>query len=79
MGLSFCSKVAPPRFRGIMMGGWFGATAIGNYLSGAVEPLWDKLPHSGFFFFLVGTSLFAALLLRLVLKWVNSATGTTVH
>ncbi len=77
MGLSFCSKVAPPRFRGIMMGGWFGATAAGNYLSGAVEPLWDKLPHSGFFFFLVGTSLFAALLLRLVLKWVNSATGST--
>ena len=56
------------------MGGWFGATAVGNYLSGAVEPLWDKLPHSGFFFFLVGTSLFAALLLRLVLKWVNNAT-----
>jgi proton-dependent oligopeptide transporter, POT family len=74
MGLSFCSKVAPPRFRGIMMGGWFGATAVGNYLSGAVEPLWDKLPHSGFFLFLVCTSLFAALMLRLVLKWVNNAT-----
>ncbi|MCX7830261.1 MAG: peptide MFS transporter [Acidobacteria bacterium] len=73
MGLSFCSKVAPPRFRGLMMGGWFGATAIGNYLSGAIEPLWDKLPHSKFFFFLVVSSLFAALLLRIVLKWVNEA------
>lgn len=77
MGLSFCSKVAPPRFRGIMMGGWFGATSIGNLLAGKVEPLWDNWPHSSFFFFLVGTSLFAALLLRLVLKWVNSATGST--
>ncbi len=73
MGLSFCSKVAPPRFRGVMMGGWFGATAIGNYLSGAIEPFWDKLPHSQFFFFLVVSSLFAALLLRIVLKWVNEA------
>lgn len=73
MGLSFCSKVAPPRFRGLMMGGWFAATAIGNYLSGAIEPLWDRLPHSRFFFVLVVCSLFAALLLRVVLKWVNEA------
>jgi POT family proton-dependent oligopeptide transporter len=73
MGLSFCSKVAPPRFRGLMMGGWFAATAIGNYLSGAIEPLWNKLPHSRFFFLLVISSLFAALLLRLVLKSVNEA------
>ncbi len=73
MGLSFCSKVAPPRLRGLMMGGWFAATAIGNYLSGAIEPLWNKLPHSRFFFLLVISSLFAALLLRLVLKSVNEA------
>lgn len=73
MGLSFCSKVAPPRFRGLMMGGWFGATAIGNYLSGAIEPLWNKLPHSRFFFILVLSSLFAALVLRIVLKWINEA------
>jgi proton-dependent oligopeptide transporter, POT family len=73
MGLSFCSKVAPPRFRGLMMGLWFGATACGNYLSGAVEPLWDKWPHSAFFAFLVACCLFAALLLRLVLNRVNAA------
>ena len=76
MGLAFCSKVAPPRFRGMMMGLWFGATACGNYLSGAVEPLWDKWPHSRFFFFLVATSILAALLLRLVLKKVNQAAAS---
>lgn len=76
MGLSFCSKVAPPRFRGVMMGMWFGATAVGNYLSGAIEPLWDHWNHSTFFFFLVGTSLFAALLLRLTLKKVNEAAAS---
>ena len=36
MGLSFVSKVAPPKMKGLMMGGWFGATAVGNYLSGFV-------------------------------------------
>ncbi len=76
MGLSFCSKVAPPRFRGVMMGLWFGATACGNYLSGAVEPFWDQWPHSRFFLFLVAASLFAALLLRLVLKKVNAAAAS---
>jgi len=73
MGLSFCSKVAPPRFRGTMMGMWFGATAIGNYLAGGIEPLWDHWPHSRFFFFLTASSLFAAILLMLVLKRVNRA------
>jgi POT family proton-dependent oligopeptide transporter len=76
MGLAFCSKVAPPRFRGLMMGLWFGATAVGNYLAGGIEYLWDRLPHSQFFFFLVASSLFAALLLRLVLKKVNAATAS---
>lgn len=32
MGISFVSKVAPPRFQGLMQGGWFGATALGNKL-----------------------------------------------
>jgi len=30
MGLSFVSKVAPPRFQGLMQGGWLAATAVGN-------------------------------------------------
>jgi POT family proton-dependent oligopeptide transporter len=34
MGLSFVSKVAPQRMRGLMMGCWFSATAIGSYGSG---------------------------------------------
>ena len=33
MGLSLVSKVAPIRLRGVMMGGWFVATAIGNKLT----------------------------------------------
>ena len=31
MGISFVSKVAPPKFKGLMMGLWFAASAIGNY------------------------------------------------
>ena len=28
MGISFVSKVAPPKLKGSMMGGWFAATAV---------------------------------------------------
>ena len=39
MGISFVSKVAPPKYKGMMMGGWFVATAIGNYLVAIIQ-LW---------------------------------------
>jgi proton-dependent oligopeptide transporter, POT family len=43
MGISFVSKVAPPKYKGLMQGGWFAATAIGNQLVGIVGSFWDKL------------------------------------
>ena len=45
MGLSLVSKVAPIRLRGLMMGGWFVATAIGNKLT-AIGVYWDDWLHS---------------------------------
>ncbi|MBR1468687.1 MAG: peptide MFS transporter [Prevotella sp.] len=44
MGISFVSKVAPPQFKGMMMGGWFVATAIGNLLVFVGGVLWGKMP-----------------------------------
>ncbi|MFI3262406.1 MAG: peptide MFS transporter [Rikenellaceae bacterium] len=42
MGISFVSKVAPPRFKGLMQGGWLCATAIGNQLLFVGTELWSK-------------------------------------
>lgn len=44
MGISFVSKVAPPKYKGMMMGGWFVATAIGNFLVSVGGFLWGPLP-----------------------------------
>ena len=44
MGISFVSKVAPPKYKGLMMGLWFAATAIGNYLSSIPSMLWNNVP-----------------------------------
>ena len=74
MGLSFVSKVAPPKMKGLMMGGWFGATAVGNYLSGFVGRFYQNWELWQFFLLLVVTSLFAALLVRIFLKKLKHAT-----
>jgi POT family proton-dependent oligopeptide transporter len=74
MGLSFVSKVAPPKMKGLMMGGWFGATAVGNYLSGFVGRFYQNWELWQFFLLLVITSFFAALILRLYLKKLKHAT-----
>ena len=42
MGISFVSKVAPPKLKGMMMGGWFVATALGNYLTNVGSTFWGK-------------------------------------
>jgi Dipeptide/tripeptide permease len=44
MGISFVSKVAPPKYKGMMMGGWFLATAAGNLLVQIGGHLWGSLP-----------------------------------
>ena len=44
MGISFVSKVAPPKYKGLMMGGWFVATAVGNMLVSIPGFLWGNAP-----------------------------------
>jgi len=72
MGLSLVSKVAPYRLRGLMMGGWFVATAIGNKLT-AIGVFWERWLHSTFFGVLGAMALFMAVVLFLLLKPLKKA------
>ena len=72
MGLSLVSKVAPIRFRGVMMGGWFVATAIGNKLT-QIGELWDDWLHSTFWLTLSGAALFMAIVLLVLLRPLKKA------
>lgn len=74
MGLSFVSNVSPPKMKGLMMGGWFGATAVGNYLAGFVGRFYQNWELWQFFLLLIVTSVFAALLLKIYLKKLKHAT-----
>ncbi len=42
IGISFVSKVAPPKYKGMMMGGWFVATAVGNFLVSIPTLIWGS-------------------------------------
>jgi POT family proton-dependent oligopeptide transporter len=72
MGLSLVSKVAPRHLRGIMMGGWFVATAIGNKLT-QIGQLWDDMPHSSFWLLLSGCALVMAFVLFALLRPLKKA------
>ena len=72
MGLSLVSKVAPIGIRGLMMGGWFVATAIGNKLT-MIGIYWDIWLQSSFFLTLASAALIMALVLFLLLKPLKRA------
>lgn len=68
MGISFVSKVAPPKLKGTMMGGWFVATAAGNMLVSIPGFLWDKVPLVAVWGVLVALCLISFIFIFSVMK-----------
>ena len=66
MGLSLVNMLAPPRNRGLLMGGWFASLATGGYLSGYIGGSWDQMPHSRFFLMVTGILIATAVPLSLM-------------
>jgi proton-dependent oligopeptide transporter, POT family len=71
MGLSFVSKVAPKRIRGLMMGFWFSATAVGSYIAGRMAGLYTEYPHHQLFLVIAALPFFACLLTLPFLNKLN--------
>ena len=68
MGISFVSKVAPPKYKGMMMGGWFVATAIGNQLVVVGGLLWGTVPLWLCWSVFMGVCLVAAVFMFAMMK-----------
>ncbi len=75
MGISFVSKVAPPKLKGSMMGGWFAATAIGNYLVSIPMMLWGKIPTAALWGILILICLVSAAFIFSIMKKLEAATA----
>ncbi len=74
MGISFVSKVAPPKLKGMMMGGWFVATAIGNFLVSVGGFLWAGISLPIVWLVFVVLCLLSALFMFVMMKRLESAT-----
>ncbi|MCR5180402.1 MAG: peptide MFS transporter [Bacteroidaceae bacterium] len=68
MGISFVSKVAPPKYKGMMMGGWFVATAIGNLLVSVGGILWGGLSLTVVWLVFASLCLLSALFMFSMMK-----------
>lgn len=75
MGISFVSKVAPPKYKGAMMGSWFAATAVGNYLTSIIGYLWGPLPLWMVWGVLIVCCLMSAIFIFSIMKKLERATG----
>ncbi|MFA8450616.1 MAG: peptide MFS transporter [Bacteroidales bacterium] len=68
MGLSFVSRVSPPKYKGLMQGGWLAATAVGNYAVGLVVLFWAVVPLWAFWGILVVCCLLSATFIFSIVK-----------
>ncbi len=75
MGLSFVSKVAPPRFQGLMQGGWLLATALGNKLLFVGSFFWGRLDLWQLWLIFIVCCLLSAAFIFSIMKRLESATS----
>jgi POT family proton-dependent oligopeptide transporter len=73
VGLSTVTKLSPVKMVGLMMGVWFLATSVGNYLAGTAAGFYQD--NSGALFKLFGSlglmTGLAAIVLFLLLPWMR--------
>lgn len=83
IGLSFVSKLAPPRLTALMMGGWFLSTSLGGKVAGVMASFWDKMPDKRIFFGIIAVAAILGGLLifakvKSLDKIVKDKTGSAV-
>ena len=75
VGLSTVTKLAPTRVAGLMMGVWFLASAVGNYLGGRVAGLYEAMPLWQLFAIVAGTTIAAGLALAALIRPIRRLMG----
>lgn len=71
LGISFVSKVAPPKYQGIMQGCWLGATALGNQLLVIGAMLYESIPIWMTWTVFVVACCISMLTMLFLLKWLE--------
>ena len=74
IGLSMVTKLAPARLAAMLMGLWYTANALANYLAGSLEAMLQtsRVP---LYWFLVGSSIGAGLVLLVITPLLKKLMG----
>jgi POT family proton-dependent oligopeptide transporter len=68
VGLSAMSKLAPARVAGLVMGVWFLASSVGNYLAGMAASVYETVPLPTLFTLVTATALATGVVLALLVR-----------
>src|SRR5260221_799856 len=75
LGLSAMTKLAPARIGGLMMGVWFLATSVGNFIGGRVSSFYESWPLHSLFGAVGMFAIGAGILLVLFVKPIKRLMG----
>jgi proton-dependent oligopeptide transporter, POT family len=68
VGLSAMTRLAPARIAGLVMGAWFLASSVGNFLGGAMASLYETFALPALFTAITAVALVATVLMALAIK-----------
>ncbi len=71
LGISFVSKVAPPKYQGLMQGMWLGATAVGNQLLLIGAFFYEHIPIWATWTVFVGATALSMFTMFFMIKWLE--------
>jgi proton-dependent oligopeptide transporter, POT family len=77
VGLSAMSVLAPPRIAGLVMGVWFLALSVGNYLAGMASSFYETMPLPKLFTAVTVTALVTAGVMALLIKPIRNMLRST--
>jgi len=75
VGLSAMSKLAPARVAGLVMGVWFLASAVGNYLAGMAASVYETMPLPTLFTLTTATAVATGVVLALLVRPIRRMLG----
>jgi POT family proton-dependent oligopeptide transporter len=75
VGLSAMTKLAPARIVGLIMGVWFLAASVGNYLAGRSVGLTQMMSMDGYFLLMTGFPIVIGVLLLVLARPVQRMLG----
>jgi POT family proton-dependent oligopeptide transporter len=75
VGLSTMTKLAPPRVVGQMMGIWFLALSVGNFIGGQVAGLFETLPLPKLFGAVVAVTMACTVICVIMIKPIRGLMG----